>query len=490
MAIKANGSARIQHHTTAIEYVITPDELDWQQIGADERGMGIEVTHEAAIKHPQLGLLTWTVSEYPSGFLNQVQTDPGPHTLLSDFEIDVETPERDSNTDEALINEMVEWFFERYENPAYSLPYNSSEGGYLWVDGGPYDAAEEIGGNFSAYPDELIDEAVERVQSDGTFEWSARNRDQEDSYVEDFADLGTYADQSGDLEDTIDSVFSDIPNTDVGPLFDVSDQGLVDLVAWNGALETGSEILEVICAHANALVSDLEGTNAHQDILTALMNYRAAAASENLSITRLYTEGVFLESTLDQVNAELANGDRPPLPGAVPASLQTLLQLHGTWIMSTPEGAALVDASNSYTRRPHEQQGLNEAISLLAGAIAAAPEVFAPGAIALADRASAQVGKGRHPARSNQVAVMIMKGLIEGAGKLIAPAATLIAGGIIVDGTIASGIGTQATAAVSGAVDFAWAILVNHVDAIRVVAAAAGPEATWINRFANWAQRR
>lgn len=43
---------------------------------------------------------------------------------------------------------MRKWFFEHYENPAERTPYESAEGGYQYIWGGPYDAYEELESEF------------------------------------------------------------------------------------------------------------------------------------------------------------------------------------------------------------------------------------------------------------------------------------------------------------------------------------------------------
>lgn len=39
------------------------------------------------------------------------------------------------------VAQMVSWFQERYKDPANGVPFNSAEGGYQYVHGGPYDAS-------------------------------------------------------------------------------------------------------------------------------------------------------------------------------------------------------------------------------------------------------------------------------------------------------------------------------------------------------------
>jgi hypothetical protein len=65
------------------------------------------------------------------------------------------------------------WFVTRYWDPANDTPYNSQEGGYLYIHGGPYDAAEELYGRFGdQVPEEIIQAVVADVESDGVTEWA------------------------------------------------------------------------------------------------------------------------------------------------------------------------------------------------------------------------------------------------------------------------------------------------------------------------------
>jgi len=45
---------------------------------------------------------------------------------------------------EQLVTLLTDWFLAQYENPVESCPYESAEGGYQWIWGGPYDALEEL----------------------------------------------------------------------------------------------------------------------------------------------------------------------------------------------------------------------------------------------------------------------------------------------------------------------------------------------------------
>lgn len=67
---------------------------------------------------------------------------------------------------------MESWFLSRYEDPSNNCPYESAEGGFQYIWGGPYDAYEELSSEFSGvYPDEIIENLADEL-NDVCFEWS------------------------------------------------------------------------------------------------------------------------------------------------------------------------------------------------------------------------------------------------------------------------------------------------------------------------------
>lgn len=53
-------------------------------------------------------------------------------------------PQIDWSDEDGAVKAMVEWFHMNFEDPAHNTPYESAEGGYQWIWGGPYDAEEEL----------------------------------------------------------------------------------------------------------------------------------------------------------------------------------------------------------------------------------------------------------------------------------------------------------------------------------------------------------
>ncbi len=78
---------------------------------------------------------------------------------------------RESDCDTQL-DVMETWFRQRFEDPAERTPYESAEGGYIWIHGGPYDAREELKAEFSGVvPEELINELADDLEGE-SWQWA------------------------------------------------------------------------------------------------------------------------------------------------------------------------------------------------------------------------------------------------------------------------------------------------------------------------------
>lgn len=206
MIIYTRGTAIIEHRDTGEKFEIHSDELDWQPIGGQERGMGPETIYQATVEHDELGQLHWTVVEYPVGAEGKPETNVGNHRVIQDFDYGLEhEPEFEDDdlenlrdwfknnpewaqrlTKASVAKYLVDWFHYFYEDPANETPYISREGGYQYIKGGPYSAEEELRENFEdVVAEDAILEAVEDIQRDG-FDWapSDKHSDSIDFYEE------------------------------------------------------------------------------------------------------------------------------------------------------------------------------------------------------------------------------------------------------------------------------------------------------------------
>ena len=56
---------------------------------------------------------------------------------------------------------MLNWFHSNYENPVEHTPFESREGGYIYIWGGPFNAREELEDVFSDHvPKEALDDLI------------------------------------------------------------------------------------------------------------------------------------------------------------------------------------------------------------------------------------------------------------------------------------------------------------------------------------------
>jgi hypothetical protein len=89
-----------------------------------------------------------------SGIYDEIQHDP-----LS-F-----PPDLEGLSDEDAVEAIKGWFFENFEDPVESTPYESAEGGYIYIWGGPYETRDIIETIFTDFASEgVIDQVVEDLE--------------------------------------------------------------------------------------------------------------------------------------------------------------------------------------------------------------------------------------------------------------------------------------------------------------------------------------
>jgi hypothetical protein len=134
MRIYCKGTARIRHCETGEIHEIESDELDWDAVGGDERQMGTETHYEAVVDHPELGLLTWGIWEYPAGIENYQNTDARGHEVVDDFRygLEHEEPEPDEWLDYSVPDDPFTIFMGSYHHTGDLLAdHGKDHEGYL-----------------------------------------------------------------------------------------------------------------------------------------------------------------------------------------------------------------------------------------------------------------------------------------------------------------------------------------------------------------------
>lgn len=108
------------------------------------------------------------------------------------------------------LDVMENWFRQNFEDPAERTPYESREGGYIWIWGGPYDARDELHSEFDGIvPDDVIDELADDLEGEG-WEWAPTPspEDYDNSLIEDLAGItqfyGHFANGVLDIEQLLE----------------------------------------------------------------------------------------------------------------------------------------------------------------------------------------------------------------------------------------------------------------------------------------------
>ena len=486
---EATGRARIQHSETKEIYEIPASDIDLEVVSFDDRQMGPEYLHQAQIHHPELGELLWMVWEYPIGAENYRETNVGPHELLEDVQYSFDGDGSEWENEEvarlspderqARIDAMVEWFLANYEDPAHRTPYESREGGYQWIWGGPFDAREELYDNFSDEHEELIEAAVAEIESDGLTEWT--RTEQPGDYESDDETIQFAADEFGrELQEIIDA----LPPVPAAVDFEFGDDGLLHLITPAGQPTPpgNQQLLDELRAAAEALVESLEGTNGHPDLLAAARHYLDGLSSGVVTVPLVYARGIRLENAASSASNGIQAGDLPSFTTATEEHLKSTLELHAAYVMSTVEGRELVDGAKAFHKPAPETEALLGAMNDIKSAIDAAPKLFADDVRSYVGQVISEAETGPHPGRSTQAATQTVGRL---ATTLLGYVAASGIAHLLTNGVGASVPATVVTDAITAYSNAAWYFLLTNANSFWIMAGALGADLNWATPMAH-----
>lgn len=89
-----------------------------------------------------------------------------------DFDGTITASELKRSGRETQLDVMRQWFHANYEDPVENTPYESAEGGYIYIWGGPYEPFEELEAEFGGIvPEKVIQELADELR-EITWEWT------------------------------------------------------------------------------------------------------------------------------------------------------------------------------------------------------------------------------------------------------------------------------------------------------------------------------
>ena len=484
--LRVFGKARIQHGDTGVVYQIDKDSLDFDEeahqtrrrIFIDDqtvrrRGRGREpIEHHATFEHEQLGTLIWTVWEDSFGSIDHHNYNIGNHELLKNFNFSLDDRIPDEEDDrQNRIDEMIGWFHENFEDPQMELPYDK-ELGFLWLYGGPFDASDVLQDNFPDEDYDIIEVAVEAIEFDGTNEWApisgTKYYNDEDYLNED--PIIDYDIKK--INDRLNTLIDNAPAPTTDPAFAFGEDNLLHIIdpPDNQPVDSQNNLLNGLRTITDDLLQSLRGANAHQDLIPIIEKYKESLLGDEISISQLYWCGIRLDKITQIIKRGIAEKELPSLPTNTETYLESALEIHGTYIMSNPEGQRLVDASAAYHRTPEQTQELKTAGDQFANSIAENSDLFGADVQEHFRDFSSDIGNGQHPERSNQsfgnTVTNFFSSILRWMKTPKGTIASVIFGGAVAKSTP----GQMAITAGANLIDKAWIFLTNTASSIKVFA--------------------
>jgi hypothetical protein len=162
------------------------------------------------------------------------------------------------------------------------------------------------------------------------------------------------------------------------------------------------------------------GNIPHPLLQARVDGYRNAIDKEldQVDFSLLYIEGVRLANA---ERASAADPELPPLDASVRERLESLLRLHGTFVMATAEGMEAIAAEERYQRRPEEEKAYRAAAMDFAESLQDRPDIIETKAATVVLGAATQINQGTNPERSG----------VTGTGTLQNVAITLVSGATV-----------------------------------------------------------
>jgi hypothetical protein len=206
-----------------------------------------------------------------------------------------------------------------------------------------------------------------------------------------------------------------IPAQGYGPHFEIGDDGIINFAPPSALDQQGNNIDRLNKMHpglrdlSKILVQALsKGNVPHIHLLERSKAYYELISQklESIDFPLLYMAGVRL------ANAEKAatdDNELPSLAASVRETIDSLLQLHGTFILASRAGLEAIEAEQRYQRTRQEEAEYRSAAVDFAQSLQHQPMVVDPKVASAVLSAAEEIGKGANPERSSTVATGILK---------------------------------------------------------------------------------
>ena len=479
------GKVAIQHADSGVIYEIDGDDLEFEIDEKNQRERGIEIIYLAEFNHPELGNLTWKVWEYPINKIQKFYQNIGAHKLLGDIDFRIEGDTLDEDEErEGIIETLVFWFKENYDTPENRLPHESKEGGYQWIYGDPCDARQVLEENFPNEPEDIIEAAVEEIESDGTVDWTpipdSNYSDTEDMFPEHYLK---------DIDDRLNTLIDNAPKSKTAPAFALGDDGIFHIAPPPDSqpVDNQNNSPKGLRTTIDKLLELLKKGNVHRDLIPIIEDYKEVILGDEISISDLHWNGVILGNMAQAIKDGIDKKEEPPLSLKTKTYLNSVLDLHHTYMMLDEKGQRFMNAGD-YRKSAEQIEGLKDTIGQLSNIITESRDLLDAGIRRYVSNVLKGIGQGNHPERSNQSIGNILTNLVSDILGWIKRNSTQTITDLVINKVIEGALGLDSiaigTVAINGAL-----LLVKIAPLLLIVVAPFAGELSWLASTAHLLER-
>jgi Leucine-rich repeat (LRR) protein len=222
-----------------------------------------------------------------------------------------------------------------------------------------------------------------------------------------------------------------LPPQGVGPHFEVDEKGVIRFAPPEALDRDGNNVRRLRALHPTirSLSRELSeslgrGNSPHGHLCARIEAYRDLVDQDLglIDFSLLYIEGVRIANAERAAVQKADQGELPPFELSDREALDTLLQLHGNFMMSSIEGIEAIAEEERYRRRPDEEIMYRAAAMDFAESLQNNPDVIDQDVAAVVLGAAEQIGRGANVERSGVVGTATLKNvtIILAAGATIA----------------------------------------------------------------------
>ena len=281
-----------------------------------------------------------------------------------------------------------------------------------------------------------------------------------------------------------------LPRARAGVRFRVSDSDQISIdragSSSEGVSQSDLPMYEALLSSVNDFLDSSRGTNAFQHIRSVACKYREVLVNETLSIDLLYAYGIRLENARSNMEEKIHRDELPDLETKLKEPLDSVLSIHGVSVLSTRRGRHLISLSRQYNQQDSDDNSYKEAAQEFVHAVQQAKNLFEAEVREEIDPFNSEIGLGRFPKRSRHIGRTFNLNLMLAIGSISIAALDL---SLAHSGAFSSAI-LSASAISANLAKSTLSFMIQYEDVLKLLAAAAREELSWLPRLLNWIRRK